>query len=208
MQSRWPHLTPDLDRVAVAGESAGGFLAIQSALLFNHAAKLRAVIAQYPALHTDLTTSADKGVRPPNDDPKLRAVVDGYLESIEPGSVRVSTPLPKLGVFLGAVLHSGWPTLYEMFGEDGEGKLTLGRALAEAEEVPPPMWVLQGHGDSIIDTPRVDEMVERIRSERPRAVVKYTKRPGDHGFDLGSRLDDDWVKEGVEFIKGYWLGGQ
>ncbi|KAK4121243.1 alpha/beta-hydrolase [Parathielavia appendiculata] len=208
VQSHWPHLIPNLDRVAVAGESAGGFLAIQSALLFNRTAKLRAVIAQYPALHTDLTTSTDKGVRPVNDDPKLRAVVDGYLQSIKPGSVRVSTPLPTLGAFLGAVLQRGWPTLYEMFGEDDEGRLTLRRALAEAEEVPPPMWVLQGTEDSIIDTPRVDEMVEKIRSQRPRAVVKYTKRPGDHGFDIGSRLEEDWAKEGVEFIKGYWLGAQ
>ncbi|KAK4104452.1 alpha/beta-hydrolase [Parathielavia hyrcaniae] len=198
VHARWgPHLRPDLDRVAAAGESAGGFLAIQSALLLNRTARLRAVIAQYPALHTDLTTLPQRGVRRPDNDPQLRAVVDGYLAGMKAGSVRASTPLPRLGLLVGAVLRCGWLTM-----------LTLGRALAEAEEVPPVMWVIQGLEDSIIDTVRVDEMVERIRGERPRAVVKYTKRPGDHGFDMASRLDEEWVGEGVEFVKRYWLGGR
>jgi acetyl esterase/lipase len=207
MHSRWPHLTPDLGRIALAGESAGGFLAVQSALMFNRVAKIRAVIAQYPAVHTDLTMAAAAGVRQGSDDPQLRAVIDDYLKGIKPGSIRVSRPFPELLGLLGAVLTSSWPTMFEVFGEDPEGKLTLGRALAEAEEVPPPMWVVQGKKDSYVEAARAEDMIERVRRERPRAVVKYTLQPGGHGFDWENTLGDGWVKEGVEFTKGYWLGG-
>jgi acetyl esterase/lipase len=208
VRSRWPHLTPDLGRIALAGESAGGFLAVQSALMFNRVAKIRAVIAQYPSLHTDLTTAAADGVRQRSNDPGLRAVIDEYLRGIKPGSIRVSTPFPELLGLLGAVLSGGWPYMFELFGEDKEGKLTLGKALAEAEEVPPPLWVVQGKEDSYVEVARAEELVERVRRERPRAVVKYTLKPGGHGFDWENTLEDGWVKEGVEFIKEYWLGGK
>ncbi|KAL2132422.1 hypothetical protein VTI74DRAFT_3820 [Chaetomium olivicolor] len=198
--SRWPHLVPDMDRVAAIGESAGGFLALQSALQFNRVAKLRAVIAQYPACFTDLQVF---NRRPEEPRPEFDRVVDEYVKNMKEGELRVSSPWPETLDFFIAVSMTGRSR--EMFGDDPEGRLTLRYALEQAEEVPPPMWVVQGDKDGIVPREATDEMVERIRRERPKAVVKYTVRPGDHGFDVLNTLQDDWVKEGVDFVKGEWL---
>lgn len=200
VHTQWPHLTPDLDRVVAVGESAGGYLSMQSALLFNRTAKLRATIAQYPGLYPDLKAF---GERPKNADPKADVIVEEYVKNIKPGAIRTSSTWPEVTEFLFAVLGNG--LLEQMYGEDKEGKMTLRYALEHAEEVPPPVWVIQGSEDHIVVQSRVDELVETVRQARPRATIKYTVKPGDHGFDVPNKLDDDWVKEGVDFIKGYWL---
>jgi acetyl esterase/lipase len=200
ISAHWPHLTADLGHIAAVGESAGGYLAMQSALLFSRTAKLRAAIAQYPGLYPDLTGFAD---RPKTADPKFDALVAEYVKNTAPGAIRVSSPWPEKVELFGAVMSNG--LLAQVYGEDKEGRLTLGYALARAEEVPPPVWVIQGDDDHLVSKAWTDEVVERIRKEKPRATIKYTVQPGDHGFDGLSRLDDDWVKEGVDFVKGYWL---
>jgi len=63
---------------------------------------------------------------------------------------------------------------------------------------------VQGDEDVIIPKPATDEMVERIAREKPGAVVKYTVQPGGHGFDGLNTLEDEWVREGVEFVRKYW----
>ncbi|KAH6632143.1 Alpha/Beta hydrolase protein [Chaetomium tenue] len=200
LTTHWPHLTPNLTRLAAVGESAGGYLALQSALQLNHVARLRAVIAQYPGIFPDLAAFNPRPVAP---DRALDAVVEGYVKGLRPGVVRVSTAWPGLGEVTMAAMRNG--LMRRLFGEDGEGRLTLGYALERAEEVPPVMWVIQGGEDGLVAKGAADELVERVRRERPRAVVRYTVREGDHGFDAGSSLGDEWVAEGVEFVKGYWL---
>ena len=44
------------------------------------------------------------------------------------------------------------------------------------------------------------------RAGRPGWVVKYSVRNGGHGFDAVHTVEEDWLREGVEFFKGYWLG--
>jgi hypothetical protein len=38
----------------------------------------------------------------------------------------------------------------ELLGDDPGGRLTLGYALAQAEEVPPPVWVVQRDEDFVV----------------------------------------------------------
>ena len=184
------------------GESAGGFLSIQSALLFNRTARLRAVIAQYPAIHLDMAGFAP---RPAAPDAGLDAVVASYREkaTAEPDRVVVSAPWPERVELLQGGIGNG--RMRELLGADPEGKLTLRYALAQAEEAPPPVWVVQGKEDFVVPKAATDELVETAGREKPGWVVKYTVREGGHGFDGLNTLEDDWIREGVEFFKGYWL---
>ncbi|KAH6856279.1 Alpha/Beta hydrolase protein [Chaetomium sp. MPI-CAGE-AT-0009] len=200
VHAHFPHVSADLGRVAAVGESAGGYLALQSALQLNGAARLRAAIAQYPGIFPDLPPFNPRPERP---DPALDAVVDDYVKGLKPGVLRVSTPWPGFADVTLAAMQNG--LMRGLFGEDPEGKLTLRYALSKAEEVPPPVWVIQGSEDGLVAKETADELVALLKKERPRAVVKYTLREGDHGFDAVNTLQDEWVAEGVEFIKGYWL---
>jgi surfactin synthase thioesterase subunit len=92
----------------------------------------------------------------------------------------------------------------ELLGDDPEGRLTLGYALAQAEELPPPVWVVQGDQDFVVR--RRPMCWWRGRAGRPGWVVKYSVRNGGHGFDAVHTVEEDWLREGVEFFKGYWLG--
>lgn len=49
-------------------------------------------------------------------------------------------------------------------------------------------------------------MVERIKEALPDMPVKYTVEEGGHVFDLCVGLDEPWVKEGLDFVRRYWLG--
>ncbi|KAK3306751.1 Alpha/Beta hydrolase protein [Chaetomium strumarium] len=204
--ARYPHLTPDLTRVVASGESAGGYLALQSALQFNGTAKLRAVMTQYPALFPDVPGFRARPAGVPEQSP-LDVVVDDAIKSARAARgtvvIRTSSPWPAKADLIRAVFATG--RLADLYGEDPEGRLTLRYALARAEEAPPPLWLIQGDEDAMVQKDWTDEVVAGLRRERPKAVVKYTVRPGSHGFDQGNQLEDDWVKEGVEFIKGYWL---
>src|SRR6187431_3372559 len=71
VQSKWSNLIVDLDKIAAWGESAGGYLALQSALLFP-GAKIKAVISQYCCLHPDVM----KDHYSMSSDPEAHAVID------------------------------------------------------------------------------------------------------------------------------------
>ena len=39
----------------------------------------------------------------------------------------------------------------------------------------------------------------------PGGKVRLDVRVGVHGFDGHVTMEEDWLKENVEFITGYWL---
>jgi hypothetical protein len=51
-----------------------------------------------------------------------------------------------------------------------------------------------------------DELVDKLQKAHQRVEVKYTVRPGGHWFDAFYGLSSGWVKEGLSFVKKYWLG--
>ncbi|GAB1319262.1 hypothetical protein MFIFM68171_09472 [Madurella fahalii] len=201
----FPHLTPDLSRIATAGESAGGFLALQSALVFNGMARVRAAIVEYGALFSDVRAwnpGPGEGV----DRSAFEKVVREYMGALRDGAVRVASPWPDRSELVFAALQGG--LMRELYGADPDGKMTLTYALARAKERGgvPPVWVIQGAQDSLVAKEAMDEVVEGLRREVEGVQVKYTICEGDHGFDWLAKLEDDWVAEGVEWMKGFWLG--
>ena len=38
----------------------------------------------------------------------------------------------------------------------------------------------------------------------PDVPVLLSLQPGDHGFEVNCSADDDWVKQGLEFVGRYW----
>ncbi|KAK0714721.1 Alpha/Beta hydrolase protein, partial [Lasiosphaeris hirsuta] len=146
LQAKFPHLAPDLARIAAVGESAGGFLSIQSALLFNGTAHIKAVLAAYPAMYPDI---ASYNQRPAEVEPGTDAIVTEYLAKVRGDGVkppvRVSSPWPELQDLLESMAKTGRHR--ELLGDDE--RLTLGHALQKAGNVPP-IWVIQGSEDLLV----------------------------------------------------------
>lgn len=135
-----PGLTVDLNRTATVGESAGGYLALQSAFLFP-SANIKAVMASYCALYPDI----DWVPQPSSPPAEATAFVEAYLSQIKPGSVRVSSPFPALMDLGDALKQTGRHR--EFMGDDE--RLTINYCLRTAEKMPP-IWIIQGIDDTIV----------------------------------------------------------
>lgn len=140
MAEKWPGLTLDLDRTAVFGESAGGYLSLQSALLFPPlSTQIKVVMAQYCAIYPDI---AEWNPRSAEVQPEADELVDAYSANIKPGTIRLSSPFPALGDLGLAMQQTGRHR--EWLGDDEH--LRLDYCLRTAEKVPP-LWILQGIDD-------------------------------------------------------------
>jgi acetyl esterase/lipase len=148
ISSRWPNLSLNNTYIAVTGESAGGYLALQSAFLFQDEAKhsISVVMAQYPSMHPDtldpyLTDHGDPFANVPENP---ESILNDYIESLPPGAIRLSSPFPQNSeVAFSLRTSKRRPALMS------DERLRLGYSLDFAKKVPP-IWILQGTDDTIV----------------------------------------------------------
>ncbi|KAH6850532.1 Alpha/Beta hydrolase protein [Chaetomium sp. MPI-CAGE-AT-0009] len=198
---KWPSITADLNRILTVGAGAGGYLALQSAFLFNTHAKIKAVIAQYPAIYPDIPSFSP---HPAEVDPTLDSVIDDYINNIKPGAVRTQSPYPELGRLGAAIVATG--RFRDLWGSPEDLRITtLEYTLSKAEDVPP-IWIIQGAENSLVARTATDELVDRLQKAHQSVEVKYTVRPGGHWFNAFYNLSSGWVKDGLSFVKKFWLG--
>ncbi|KFZ23672.1 hypothetical protein V502_01855 [Pseudogymnoascus sp. VKM F-4520 (FW-2644)] len=191
---KWPGLILDLARIAVSGESAGGYLALQSGFLFP-SADIKVVMGQYCAIYPDIKWRPGPG----EGAVEANEFIEAYLAQIKPGDIRLTSPFPE-GMDLGnAMRQSG--RYNEWIGEDE--RLRLDYCLRTVENIPP-IWIMQGIEDSRVPKESTDTMVARIRESRPEAQVLYSVQPGEHGFDMYHGLDESYIAEGIKMVTKYW----
>ena len=191
----------DFAHTLVVGDSAGGWLAVQSALT-QPAGSIKGVICHCPML--DLrdpyySTKLEKpllGMRmlPPD-------VVDAHVASMTPGAVVTSASPPVRSDIMCSMVRNG--RLLEFLGESKE--LYPVDMVALAKHMPA-AFILHGNEDSAVPARGSERFVEALKKKLPGSAIRLEMRPGDHGFDGDATLKDDWLKEDVEFITEHWLG--
>ena len=200
----------DLSSILVTGESAGGYMAVQSALLAKIPG-LKAVIAHYPMLdlRSEWYSKAGKKClfgQPPPEFPG--GWVDEQLElARKSGPIAERIPSPdELDLFI-ALLQVGRYT--EVLGpEDILFPMeNLDSANARGVKLPP-TWIVHGDGDSVIPingTWKFVEKTNRLSGEDPERLKLTVVEGMEHGFDNeGSSLDDQWVVEGLPWLRKHW----
>ncbi|CAD0111360.1 unnamed protein product, partial [Aureobasidium uvarum] len=193
----------DLSDILITGESAGGYMAVQSVLL-GETKGIKAVIAHYPMIDLEDAWYSKPGQKviwgqsPPS-------YPDGWLDQqleVAKSAKPITERIPVEGepdLFVASLLEGRYT---EILGSDP--KLfpleNLG-ALKENGEALPPTWMFHGEEDTIIP---VDGTLKFV--QEARGGVKETLIPGaEHGFDNDSvGLETDWVVEGREWLKTYW----
>ena len=46
--------------------------------------------------------------------------------------------------------------------------------------------------------------MDKLKQVKPDVPVLLSLQHGDHGFEVMHTVDDEWVREGFEFVKKYW----
>jgi pimeloyl-ACP methyl ester carboxylesterase len=141
LSERWSGLTLDLNRIAAAGESAGGYLALQSASIFP-AAGIKLVMAQYCAIDVD-----NPVYNPAPSTSQKGDYLDAYLKSMKPGSIRLSSPFPEKRDLVQAITEAGRHR--EVIGLDDRMKIR--RNIRQAETLCA-IWIAQGTDDAIVSS--------------------------------------------------------
>lgn len=206
-----PNTRLDLSSVLVTGESAGGYMAVQSSLLANIPG-LKAVIAHYPMLDLRSDWYGKPGRKclfgqPPPEYPE--DWVDEQLElAKKSGPITERIPNPYELDLFNVLLQTGRYT--EVLGpEDVLFPMeNLDLVNAKGGNLTP-TWIIHGDADSAIPIDGTWEFVEktkRVFGEEDSERLKVTVVEGmEHGFDNeGSSLDDQWVTEGLPWLSKHW----
>ncbi|KAM0817627.1 putative Alpha/beta-hydrolase [Seiridium cardinale] len=195
---KWPHITVNLGRVACFGESAGGYLTLQSAMLFPEA-KIKVALPQYAAMYPDIKQYNEALPISADEKAQASAGLDKYMSTIRPGAIRLTAPFPEFSPIVQNTIQS--QRHRELLGDDK--RMTLDYGLKTVKNLPP-IWYLQGTDDKIVACAASNELIDRLRKSHPETPLLYSVQPGDHGFDSPYGLATPYIAEGIEFVRRYW----
>ena len=190
----------DFAHVLVVGDSGGSWLAMQSALR-QPAGSIKAVIVLYPMLDLRDHFYNARFEKDILGTPMLpNEIVDAHVAAMAPGAVVTSDLQPSRVELTYSMIQNG--RMVEFLGESKE--LFPIEMVALAEDMPA-VLILHGREDSIVPAVGSERFVEALKKKLPTSAVKLDVRPGGHGFDGDATVEEQWLKEDVEFISKYWL---
>ncbi|KAK8101460.1 hypothetical protein PG999_011834 [Apiospora kogelbergensis] len=206
LQEGWDAV-PDLARIITYGSSSGGFLAVQSALLAPKTCGIRAVISVSAPFYTG---HGSQGLVPmprmifgawPPPPREAEKCIREYIRAIKPGLIRSeSDPADSWDLLLSIIQQAWVPRLLDV----QKNKRLDVIKLLDTLETMPPLWIIHGEEDSVVPTAGSEAFANAMREKLPEVPVHVTIRQGNHGFELGLGLEDDWVRNGCRFVEQYW----
>ncbi|KAF5689594.1 hypothetical protein FCIRC_1289 [Fusarium circinatum] len=198
----------NLIRTLVVGESTGGYLALQSVLAGF--VRPKAIIALYPMVDmkaAHFSKSYDKSiVGVPN---YANEDVNKFLSTtaVNPTITEADPPV-RLDSAM-AVVHNG--RYLELLGEDPDlfildriKKVAL-NSVNHEKSLFPPLFLLHGEGDTAVPVDGTQKLVDYLQRFDPSTQIHLAIRPGDHGFDFKATIDEDWLRQGLNFVVAPWL---
>ncbi|EAU36119.1 predicted protein [Aspergillus terreus NIH2624] len=204
----------DLDRLIVAGDSAGGLLSAYLAL--SHPDNIRAGILAYPMLDVQSDAFSTPRERRITGLPFVpRSVLTEHCQNLETGDIVSSAPQPDRSKLTSAVFHYGmFSELYERESENSSrrGLLFPLDKLRETETKLPRGGICIFH---CIDDDAVPVEGSRKFAEIARAtmrgkqggdkVVLTLLESGNHAFDFETDLDEPWLTNTLKHAVDTWL---
>lgn len=196
-----PGIEPDFQKLLVSGESAGGLMALQSAI-FGPEGKIKALLTQYPM------TNALRGKGPDSDFFGMKApgpeYIDQYMASVKPGTVLSSSvPYERVPLANALTAYGRW---LEFYGKEPE---LLPITSVERVKAFPPALIIHGEQDtavSVEDSRAFVRKVESVLGKEAARDVKLITSEGEHGFDVESLEDGvPGLKDGLKWVESKWL---
>lgn len=189
-----------------ANNATGGYLSIQSGLLLPPGT-LRIISAAFPMLdwHDTWYTTPHTAPSPTNkpffNAPLLpRSLLTSHLQSLAPGStISAADPPERIDLLLSIGQQARWA---EFLGT--EEKLYPMQEIEKRDEFPP-VFIFHGKDDSAVPAVGTERFVDVYKRRFGAEKILCRIEEGDHGFDKPSKLEDEWLVEGLGFVEREWL---
>lgn len=196
-----PGVEVDPQKLLVGGESAGGWLALHSALSLSKDA-MKAMLLPYPMTKRwpDAERLVPMGAAAPPE-----SIVDECLAAHKNGDV-VSSAAPPARDDLSATTAVYFHRWEEAFGTEESLHPINGLGAAKYW---PPTSILHGKQDNDVDLEECRRFVEKVGDvlgEETRGQVRLVEVDGGHGFDAELVEEDTpWLEEELRWIEERWL---
>jgi acetyl esterase/lipase len=196
--------TPDLERVLVYGESAGGYLAIQAGLMRSDLVK--AIVACYPMTYLDSPWYAEVGDKHPFGIPTVNKeeTLDKYLATMDRGKiVTESDPYARMTLAVAALQNGLFP---EILGKEDE--IYPARVLEKmsVKEKVPFLFTMHGTEDSAVPAEETRRFAQAWEEKFGKGSVVAKFEKGEHGFDGEVEYEAPWLQEGLKAVTKAWIG--
>lgn len=197
-------IEPNLENILVSGESAGGWASLQSGILSESKQNVRAIISQYPMIDMrdpHYTAEYEKALFDPPAPQLDHGILRKYMAKMKIGEVITSEiPPSRVPIVISALQQGKWG---DWFGGDSS---LYPIEMLDKLDIIPPTWILHGKDDNVVPIDGTYKFVGHLKEKQPSARLHTSYRPGGHGFDNHgpASLDEDWLKEGVDFIGQFW----
>ena len=207
-------IKPDMSRIMTAGESAGGLLSL--ILSLSHSDKIRATTAAYPMVDLKDRWYTKHFEKHLFDAPMLPESI--YTEHVAKIKAREATaskdgetkkvvisadPRFERGPLMFVMFQQGLFTKY--IDENTNRAFPLERLQAGEKFPTGGVFIWHGEGDSVVPTEESRKLVRKIKDVQPDVRCTLAERPGDHGFDGETKLDEQWMKDGMDPLVKAWL---
>ncbi|KAF2029909.1 alpha/beta-hydrolase [Setomelanomma holmii] len=199
LSSQSRDISLDYEHVLVSGDSAGGYMALMSALTLPRD-RVQACLAQYPMTWYLRRSPAEEFLDEPAPGPEI---IDEHMSSVTPDTV-ISSATPPARMRLSYAM-SVFNRYLEFFGDD---KKLWPMYLIEDKDWAPPTWIIHGDADTAVSIEDSREFVEKWKARGMGNEARLDVREGmEHGFDIGMRENEEkWLRDGLGWVEGKWLG--
>ena len=215
-------ISVDFGKVAVYGESAGGYLAIRSSLFPEDSwgnnkgfTGPKAVIAAYPMtlLKKDWYSVASE-TKSPFGVPQLdEGLLNDHIADIGKGGEKIvisADPPARLEIAVTMVQKGRWTEIFKRDGGEGLWLDEIIEDLDVREEKRPYLLTFHGTKDTAVPWEDTEEWVEIYGKKFGEDRVKGVWREGmEHGFDTSmdeEKGEGERLQEELEVVKREWLG--
>lgn len=197
LASKDSSIEPDLSRILMSGDSAGGWMALQSILSLPENT-FRACFIQYPVVNA-IPISPDAILMgnpvPPKSD------LDEFLASMKPGTIISGATPPARATIMSLLLAYGrWDEFF------GTGQHLMPETRIETAKFFVPTYIMHGKDDSLVPLKWTEKFVDRARELFPHTRFDLVTPPGEHGFDDSIYKEDHpWLAEMLKSVEKDWL---
>lgn len=202
---------PDLTRIMVLGDSAGGYLGLQTAL--SHANDIRALSITYPMGDVKSSWFTEPGHKQLFDFPQVGAdALENHIALVAKQAeasggqhriVRSEDLKLECVMLMAAFVQHGWFGKYFDLGDAAQFPL---ERLARGERLPSgPVLVMHGMSDSVVPIEHSRNLAQVVKKHDPNTKLTLVEKPGDHGFDNEVSLNEPWLAEALAPLVRAWL---